>query len=62
MALAPFSISAMKLDTHYFAHNFTSSANGRTSVMDYPHPNIELKNGSISISNAYEKGTVNGIK
>ena len=39
-----------------FAHNFTSSANGRTSVMDYPHPNIELKNGSISISNAYEKG------
>ena len=25
-----------------FAHNFTSSANGRKSVMDYPHPNIEL--------------------
>ena len=39
-----------------FAHNFTSSANGRVSVMDYPHPNIELNDDKISISDAYEKG------
>ena len=39
-----------------FAHNFTASSNLRSSVMDYPHPNIKFKNGEISISEAYEKG------
>ena len=39
-----------------FAHNFTSSANKRASVMDYPHPNIELNGDKISLSNAYEEG------
>ena len=39
-----------------FAHNFTSSANKRSSVMDYPHPNIELNGDKISLSNAYEEG------
>jgi hypothetical protein len=39
-----------------FAHNFTSSAKNRTSVMDYPHPNIEMKGDQISIANAYEVG------
>lgn len=37
-----------------FAHNFAASANNRTSVMDYPHPNIEMKEGQLSIANAYE--------
>jgi len=39
-----------------FAHNFAASANNRTSVMDYPHPNIEMKEGQLSIANAYEVG------
>ena len=39
-----------------FAHNFTASTNLRSSVMDYPHPNIKFVNGVISISDAYEKG------
>ncbi|MFD1061904.1 zinc-dependent metalloprotease [Winogradskyella litorisediminis] len=39
-----------------FAHNFAASANNRASVMDYPHPQIELKNGNIDFSNAYATG------
>ena len=39
-----------------FAHNFAASANNRASVMDYPHPKIELKNGNIDFSNAYATG------
>ena len=39
-----------------FAHNFASSANNRSSVMDYPHPLIELKNNKIDLSNAYDTG------
>ena len=38
-----------------FAHNYISSANNRSSVMDYPHPKIDLVNGKISIANAYSK-------
>ncbi|MEH0153827.1 zinc-dependent metalloprotease [Limibacter armeniacum] len=39
------------------AHNFAASVNNRASVMDYPHPLIELsENGSIDISNAYATG------
>ena len=39
------------------AHNYISSAQGRTSVMDYPHPMISLKtNGDVDITNAYETG------
>jgi hypothetical protein len=36
------------------SHNFAASANNRASVMDYPHPFIELKNGEIDLSNAYD--------
>ncbi|MDG1751993.1 MAG: zinc-dependent metalloprotease [Thalassotalea sp.] len=36
------------------AHNFAASANDRASVMDYPHPLIELNNGEIDLSNAYD--------
>jgi len=39
-----------------FTHNFAASANGRTSVMDYPHPSLTLKDGMIDFSNAYAKG------
>ena len=39
------------------AHNYISSAQGRTSVMDYPHPLITLKaNGDVDITSAYETG------
>ena len=39
------------------AHNYISSAQNRTSVMDYPHPMISLKpNGDIDITSAYETG------
>ena len=37
-----------------FAHNFAASTNGRTSVMDYPHPKFTLKNGHIDFSDAYD--------
>lgn len=37
-------------------HNYASSYNDRASVMDYPHPLIELKNGQISLDNAYDVG------
>ena len=39
-----------------FAHNFASSVNNRESVMDYPHPLIELVNGEIKFDNAYDEG------
>ncbi len=39
------------------AHNYISSAQKNTSVMDYPHPMIALKpNGDIDITSAYEVG------
>jgi hypothetical protein len=41
------------------AHSYASSADtkeGRASVMDYPHPQIDLKNGKIDLSNAYDTG------
>jgi len=37
-----------------FSHNFAASTNGRTSVMDYPHPKFTLKNGKIDLSDAYD--------
>ncbi len=37
-----------------FAHNFAASTNNRTSVMDYPHPKLSLKNGKIDFTNAYD--------
>ena len=39
-----------------FAHNFSASAVGRASVMDYPHPTLALKNGAVDFSNAYATG------
>ena len=37
-----------------FAHNFAASTNGRSSVMDYPHPKFTLKEGKIDFSDAYD--------
>lgn len=39
-----------------FAHNFAASTNNRASVMDYPHPQIKLKNGKIDFNDAYATG------
>lgn len=38
------------------AHNFAASTYGRASVMDYPAPMIEIKNGKLDLSNAYAAG------
>ena len=37
-------------------HNYASSQNNRASVMDYPHPLIEMKRDKISLDNAYDVG------
>lgn len=37
-------------------HNYSSSMDGRASVMDYPHPLIEVQNGQITLDNAYDVG------
>ena len=37
-----------------FAHNFAASTNERSSVMDYPHPKLTLKNDKIDFSKAYD--------
>lgn len=36
------------------AHSYASSAEGRASVMDYPHPKIDLIDGKISLDSAYD--------
>ena len=38
------------------AHNFAASTYGRASVMDYPAPTVEIKNGKLDLSNAYAVG------
>lgn len=39
------------------AHNFSASADGRASVMDYPHPLVTLnEEGKVILSNAYDIG------
>jgi len=37
-------------------HNYASTYNDRASVMDYPHPYIQIKNGKLDLSEAYDKG------
>ncbi|WNJ20213.1 zinc-dependent metalloprotease [Pontibacter sp. G13] len=39
-----------------FAHNFAASTNDRASVMDYPHPTLDIKGGKVDFSNAYDTG------
>lgn len=38
------------------AHNFAASTYGRASVMDYPAPLVEIKDGRLDLSNAYSTG------
>ena len=38
------------------AHNFAASTYGRASVMDYPAPLVELKDGQLDLSRAYAVG------
>ncbi|WP_293746127.1 zinc-dependent metalloprotease [uncultured Paraglaciecola sp.] len=38
------------------SHNFAASEYGRESVMDYPHPLVSVKDGKISLENAYDEG------
>ncbi len=37
------------------AHNYSSSMDGRASVMDYPHPKIDIIDGKLDLSNAYDQ-------
>jgi hypothetical protein len=39
-----------------FAHNFAASTYGRGSVMDYPAPWVDIRNGRLDLSNAYATG------
>ena len=39
-----------------FAHNFAASANKRASVMDYPHPTLDIKEKTVDFSDAYATG------
>lgn len=39
-----------------FAHNFAASTYGHGSVMDYPAPWVDIKNGKLDLSNAYATG------
>jgi len=36
------------------AHNFAASTKGRSSVMDYPHPTLFLKDKKVDFTNAYD--------
>jgi hypothetical protein len=39
-----------------FSHNFAASTYGRGSVMDYPAPMVEIRNGKLDFTNAYATG------
>lgn len=38
------------------AHSYSSSSEDLASVMDYPHPVVSLKDGRITLDNAYDQG------
>jgi hypothetical protein len=37
-------------------HNMAASTQGRSSVMDYPHPRIKFEKGALDLSDAYDVG------
>jgi len=39
-----------------FGHNFAASSYGRASVMDYPAPWVDIKDGKLDFSHAYATG------
>jgi hypothetical protein len=36
------------------AHNFAASTKGRSSVMDYPHPTLSIKDGKVDFTDSYD--------
>ena len=36
------------------AHNYSASMDGRASVMDYPHPKVNIVDGKLDLSEAYD--------
>ncbi len=40
-----------------FQHNFAASTYGRASVMEYPAPLVDIKDGNLDLSHAYADGT-----
>ncbi len=36
------------------AHNYTASMDGLSSVMDYPHPKVDIIDGKLSLARAYD--------
>ncbi|WP_144391985.1 zinc-dependent metalloprotease [Pleionea sediminis] len=38
------------------AHNFAASVHNRASVMDYPHPLVQLNDGKLVLNDAYDLG------
>jgi len=38
------------------AHNFAASVNNRASVMDYPAPKVNIRDGELDLSEAYDTG------
>jgi uncharacterized protein DUF4953/uncharacterized protein DUF5117 len=36
------------------AHNYTASMDGRASVMDYPHPKVDIIDGMLTLADAYD--------
>ena len=36
------------------AHNYSASMDNKASVMDYPHPQIDIVDGKLSLANAYD--------
>jgi len=39
-----------------FAHNFAGSSDGKSTVMDYPAPDVRVINGKLDVSQAYGVG------
>jgi hypothetical protein len=37
------------------AHNYSASMDDNSSVMDYPHPNIQIVDGKLDLSHAYDQ-------
>lgn len=37
-----------------FAHNYAASTTDKASVMDYPHPQFSIQNGTLDFSKAYD--------
>jgi hypothetical protein len=43
-------------------HNYVASTHNRASVMDYPHPVVQIKDGRLDLSDAYATASANGTR